>query len=173
MSSPAGQARRSIFSFQRFRQYYVGQTLSLLGDGFRLLAMPLLNFRSSHSAISTALAYMCELPPFALLIVVGVSIAERLHRRAVNDVSNAVRCAVLLLLMKWNVNRAGRTGGALAGRNLSHGLVSSERADARAPLRSNRLRGDEPVMPAGRPAVRQDRRPLRGGVRGACARTRA
>jgi MFS family permease len=97
MSSSKAQFRRSIFSVQRFRQYYIGQSLSLLGDGFRLLAIPLLVFRLSHSALSTGVAYLCELAPFALFSVVAGSLADRLNRRAVMLVSNAVRCAMMLL----------------------------------------------------------------------------
>jgi MFS family permease len=97
MSFADAQVRRSIFSVQRFRQYYIGQSLSLLGDGFRLLAIPLLVFRLSHSALSTGVAYLCELAPFALFSVIAGSLADRLNRRAVMLVSNAVRCAMMLL----------------------------------------------------------------------------
>jgi predicted MFS family arabinose efflux permease len=97
MAFADAQVRRSIFSVQRFRQYYIGQSLSLLGDGFRLLAIPLLVFRLSHSALSTGVAYLCELAPFALFSVIAGSLADRWNRRAVMLVSNAVRCAMMLL----------------------------------------------------------------------------
>jgi len=97
MSSASAQVRRSIFSVQRFRQYYIGQSLSLLGDGFRLLAIPLLVFRLSHSALSTGVAYLCEIAPFAVFSVIAGSLADRLNRRVVMLVSNAVRCAMMLL----------------------------------------------------------------------------
>ncbi len=97
MSSVAAPVRRSIFSVQRFRQYYAGQTLSLLGDGFRLLAIPLLVFRLSHSALSTGVAYFCEVAPFALFSVIAGSLADRLNRRSVMLASNAIRCAVMLV----------------------------------------------------------------------------
>lgn len=96
MPSAAAQVRRSIFSVKRFRQYYFGQTLSLLGDGFRLLAIPLLVFRLSHSALSTGVAYFCEVAPFALFSVIAGSLADRLNRRSVMLASDAVRCAVML-----------------------------------------------------------------------------
>jgi len=96
MSSPAAQVRRSIFSVQRFRQYYIGQSLSLFGDGFRLLAIPLLVFHLSHSALSTGVAYFCEIAPFALFSVIAGSLADRLDRRNVMLVCNAVRCGVML-----------------------------------------------------------------------------
>ena len=85
MSSAAAQVRRSIFSVKRFRQYY-----------FRLLAIPLLVFRLSHSALSTGVAYFCEVAPFALFSVIAGSLADRLNRRSVMLASDAVRCAVML-----------------------------------------------------------------------------
>jgi predicted MFS family arabinose efflux permease len=96
MSSSAAPRRRSIFAFQRFRQYYVAQTLGLLGDGFRVLAIPLLVFRLSHSALSTGIAYLCEFAPFALFSTVAGSLGDRLDRRGVMLVANAVRCLVML-----------------------------------------------------------------------------
>jgi MFS family permease len=96
MSSRAAQVRRSIFSVPAFRQYYIGQSLSLFGDGFRLLAIPLLVFHLSHSALSTGVAYFCEIAPFALFSVIAGSMADRLDRRSVMLVCNAVRCGVML-----------------------------------------------------------------------------
>lgn len=96
MSSAAAQIRRSVFAFQRFRQFYIAQTLGLLGDGFRLLAIPLLVFRLSHSALSTGVAYFCEIAPFALFSTVAGSLGDRLDRRMVMLLSNALRCTVML-----------------------------------------------------------------------------
>ncbi len=78
MSSTDAQIQRSIFSFEAFRQYYAGQVLSLLGDGFRTLAIPLLVFRISHSALSTGISYVCKFAPFALFILVAGSLADRI-----------------------------------------------------------------------------------------------
>lgn len=89
--------KRSIFAFPRFRQYYIALTLGLLGDGFRLLAIPLLVFRLSNSALSTGVAYLCEFAPFALFSTVAGSLGDRLNRRTVMLVSNGVRCAIMLV----------------------------------------------------------------------------
>lgn len=96
MSVAAAPVRRSIFSFRSFRQYFIGQTLSMLGDGFRLLAIPLLVFGISHSALSTGISYVCELAPFALFSLVAGSLADRLNRRTLMLGADALRCIVML-----------------------------------------------------------------------------
>ena len=96
MSAAAAPFRRSIFSSRSFRRYFIGQTLSLLGDGFRLLAIPLLVFGITHSALSTGVSYVCELAPFALFSLVAGSLADRLNRRTLMLGADALRCAVML-----------------------------------------------------------------------------
>lgn len=89
--------QRSIFSSRSFRQYFIGQSLSLFGDGFRTLAIPLLVFKLTHSALSTGVSYACEFLPFALFSVVAGSLADRLSRRTLMLGADAVRCAIMLL----------------------------------------------------------------------------
>jgi len=57
---------RGIFASRSFRQYYAGQTLSLIGDGLRTLAVALLVYKLTGSALSTGVSYVCEIAPFAL-----------------------------------------------------------------------------------------------------------
>jgi hypothetical protein len=64
-------AARGIFASRSFRQYYSGQTLSLIGDGLRTLAVPLIVYRLTGSALSTGVSYVCEIVPFALFTLVG------------------------------------------------------------------------------------------------------
>jgi MFS family permease len=97
MPPAAAPVRRSIFSSRSFRLYFIGQTLSLLGDGFRLLAIPLLVYKLTHSALSTGLSYFFELAPFALFGLVAGSLADRLNRRNLMLGSNAVRFSVMIV----------------------------------------------------------------------------
>jgi MFS family permease len=96
MSRAAAPVKRSIFSSRSFRLFFIGQTLSLLGDGFRLLAIPLLVYKLTHSALSTGLSYFFELAPFALFGLVAGSLADRLNRRSLMLISNAVRFSVMI-----------------------------------------------------------------------------
>ena len=86
-----------IFASRSFRQYYAGQALSLIGDGLRTLAVPLLVYKLTGSALSTSVSYVCELTPFALFGLLGGSLADRVDRRALMIGSDAVRCAIMSL----------------------------------------------------------------------------
>jgi MFS family permease len=88
-------AARTIFASRSFRQYYVGQTLSLVGDGLRMLAVPLLVYRLTGSALSTGVSYICEIAPFSVFGLIGGSFADRLDRRALMIGTDAVRCAIM------------------------------------------------------------------------------
>lgn len=90
-------AVRGIFASRSFRQYYAGQTLSLIGDGLRTLAVPLLVYKLTASALSTGVAYICEFTPFALFGLVGGSLADRVDRRTLMIGADAVRCTIMAL----------------------------------------------------------------------------
>src|SRR5690348_11284944 len=88
-------AARSVFASGSFRQYYAGQALSLIGDGLRTLAVPLLVYKLTGSALSTGISYICEIAPFALFGLVGGSLADRLDRRTRSEerrVGKECRC---------------------------------------------------------------------------------
>ncbi len=91
----ANQRAPSIFASGAFRQYFVGQSLSLLGDGLRTLAVPLLAYHLTHSALSTGAAFICEVVPFSLFSLVGGSLADRLDRRKLMIGCDAIRFAVM------------------------------------------------------------------------------
>lgn len=96
MSSPTRVlSRSSIFASRSFRVYFAGQAASYVGDGLRTLAVPLLVFRLTGSALSTGVALICEILPFALFSLVGGSLADRVDRRALMIGSDGVRAAVL------------------------------------------------------------------------------
>ena len=88
-------AARTIFASRSFRQYYIGQALSLVGDGLRMLAVPLLVYRLTGSALSTGISYVCEIAPFSVFGLIGGSLADRLDRRALMIGTDAVRCAIM------------------------------------------------------------------------------
>lgn len=85
----------SIFASREFRRYFTGQSLSYVGDGLRMLSVPLLAYHLTHSALSTGTALICEVAPFSLFSVVGGSLADRLDRRKLMIACDAVRFAVM------------------------------------------------------------------------------
>jgi MFS family permease len=91
----AARKAPSVFASRAFRQYFAGQSLSLLGDGLRTLAVPLLAYHLTHSALSTGAAFICEVAPFSLFSLIGGSLADRLDRRKLMIGSDAIRFAVM------------------------------------------------------------------------------
>ena len=85
----------SVFRNRSFRLFFAGQAFGYVGDGLRLIAIPLLVYHLTGSALSTGITYALELGPFALFGLVGGSLADRLDRRTVMIVCDVVRFAVL------------------------------------------------------------------------------
>jgi len=85
----------SVFRNRAFRLFFTGQSLGFVGDGLRLIAIPLLVYRLTGSALNIGVTYALELGPFALFGLVGGSLADRLDRRKVMIACDAVRFAVL------------------------------------------------------------------------------
>lgn len=94
---------RSIFAERSFTLYYAGQLLSYLGDGLRTLAIPLLVFHLTGSALSLGVTYALEFLPFSLFGLVGGSLADRLDRRRLMIACDFVRFAIIALfaLLYW------------------------------------------------------------------------
>jgi MFS family permease len=87
--------RPSIFASAAFRKYYAGQTLSYLGDGLRMISIPLLAYHLTHSALSTGGAFICEIAPFSIFSLVGGSLADRLDRKKLMISADAIRFLVM------------------------------------------------------------------------------
>jgi MFS family permease len=88
---------RSVFTNRSFRLFYAGQTFSYVGDGLRILAIPLLVYHLTGSALSIGVTYALELGPFALFGLVGGSLADRLDRRRLMLACDFVRFSILAL----------------------------------------------------------------------------
>ncbi|TAM89246.1 MFS transporter [bacterium] len=87
--------RGGVFASPSFRQYFAGQAFSYVGDGLRTLAVPLLVYHLTHSALSTSASFVCELGPFALFGLVGGSLADRVDRRRLMIACDLVRFLVM------------------------------------------------------------------------------
>ena len=87
--------RLSLFANRSFVLFYLGQTCSYVGDGLRLIAIPLLVYKLTGSAQSLGFTYALELLPFSLFSVLGGSFGDRLDRRRLMIGCDAVRFLVL------------------------------------------------------------------------------
>lgn len=89
----------SIFANRSFRLFFAGQAASFVGDGLRTLALPLLVFHLTGSALTLGITYALQFLPFALAGLVGGSLADRLDRRRLMLVCNVVRFAIVMVLI--------------------------------------------------------------------------
>lgn len=89
---------QSVFRNRSFALFYAGQAFGYVGDGLRLIAIPLLVFHQTGSALSTGITYALELGPFAIFGLVGGSLADRLDRRRLMIACDATRFAVMVLI---------------------------------------------------------------------------
>ena len=90
-------SRRGVFRSPAFTRFYLGQALSYLGDGLRTIAIPLLVFQLTGSAVSLGVTFALEITPFALFSLVGGSLADRLERRTLMLVCDGIRFTIMLL----------------------------------------------------------------------------
>jgi MFS family permease len=91
----AARLAPGVFASRGFRQYFLGQSLSLLGDGLRTLAIPLFAYHLTHSALSTGASLICEIGPFSLFGLLGGSLADRVDRKRLMIACDAIRCAIM------------------------------------------------------------------------------
>jgi MFS family permease len=87
----------SVFRSSGFARFYAGQALSYLGDGLRTLAIPLLVFRLTGSAVAIGWTWGLELLPYAVVSLVGGSLADRVDRRRLMLACDALRYFVMVL----------------------------------------------------------------------------
>lgn len=87
----------SIFASRSFRQYFIGQAFSYLGDALRLLAIPLLVYQLTGKALGIGIGLVLELAPFALLNPIAGAYADRIDRRKLMIACDFVRFCVLSL----------------------------------------------------------------------------
>ncbi len=86
----------SVFRNRSFTSFYIGQACSYVGDGLRYVAIPLLVFHLTGSALSVGITYALELGPFALFGLVGGSLADRIDRKRLMIACDAIRFVVLV-----------------------------------------------------------------------------
>jgi MFS family permease len=87
----------SAFRSSAFSRFYAGQALSYLGDGLRMLAIPLLVFRLTGSATALGWTRALEFAPYAFMGLIGGSLADRVDRRRLMIASDALRFTVMAL----------------------------------------------------------------------------
>ena len=86
-----------------FRAVWVGETVSMLGDQFYLVALPWLALALTGSSLALGLVLMAAAIPRAALMLVGGAVVDRYEPRAIMIASSAARAALVaaLAVLVW------------------------------------------------------------------------
>src|SRR4051812_36953546 len=102
------QKPASPLSVRNFRLLWIGESISLLGDQFYLIALPWLVLQLTSSALALGTILALASIPQAMFMLVGGALADRFSPRLVMMASNAARLvlvAVLSVLVLTNTIR--------------------------------------------------------------------
>lgn len=89
-----------------FLLLYIGESVSLLGDQFYLVALPWLTIQLTHSPVSLGAVLMAAAVPRAVFMLLGGVVSDRLSPRLIMLVSNAFRVVLTALLTALVMFRA-------------------------------------------------------------------
>jgi len=86
-----------------FRMVWLGETVSMLGDQFYLVALPWLALSLTGSSLALGLVLMAAAIPRAALMLVGGALSDRYDPRRIMVASSAARAVLvaLLALLVW------------------------------------------------------------------------
>jgi MFS family permease len=92
-------ASRGPLSVPAFRTLWTAGLISDMGDWLLLIALPIVVFQLTGSAVGTSAAFAAELAPGILLAPLGGRLADTVDRRAVMIALSALQAVVLLPLL--------------------------------------------------------------------------
>jgi len=107
----AGKLSRAGLAPLRSRNFtllWIGQTVSVAGNGMFTIALPLVVLRFTHSPLDLALVFIARTIPSIILLLIGGTVVDRLSRRAVMLASDMTCGLVLAVLTVLVVTRAER-----------------------------------------------------------------
>jgi MFS family permease len=107
---PETEAKSTVGIFRRtalieplmvkdFRFLWIGETVSVLGDQFYLVALPLLSLQLINSGLVMGTVLMAAAIPRAALMLAGGVAADRFSPRTVMLSSNIARCLIVFIMM--------------------------------------------------------------------------
>src|SRR5215467_12179498 len=91
---------------RNFRLWWIGQTVSLVGDQFYIVALPWLILQRTGSAVAMGTIMMAAAIPRAVLMLLGGAVTDRVSARKVmmtTASTRAVLVAAVGFLVWWNV----------------------------------------------------------------------
>src|SRR6476659_2763507 len=92
------QKPASPLSVRNFRLLWIGESISLLGDQFYMIALPWLVLQITGSALALGTVVALSGVPRALFMLIGGALVDRFSPRAVMIASNLSRFVLVALL---------------------------------------------------------------------------
>ena len=102
---------RDVFAVGEFRALWLAQLLSVIGDQLARVALTVLVYDRTHSALLAAITFVVSIVPTFIGGVTLAWLADRYPRRGVMIACDLARCALVLVMAIPGVP-AGRAGGA-------------------------------------------------------------
>jgi MFS family permease len=99
---------RDVFAVAEFRALWLAQLLSVIGDQFARVALTVLVFDQTRSALLAAITFVVSVVPTFIGGITLAWLADRHPRRSVMIVCDLIRCALVLLMAVPGVPLAGR-----------------------------------------------------------------
>jgi len=93
-----GLSMLGVLRVPNFRLLWIGQSISLLGDQFYLIALPWLALRLTHDPLTMGAVLAAEGVPRALFMLVGGALTDRFSARTLMLVSDLLRLVLVGLL---------------------------------------------------------------------------
>jgi len=87
-----------VFAVAEFRALWLAQLLSIIGDQFARVALTVLVFDRTRSALLAAVTFVVSVVPMFIGGVTLAWLADRHPRRAVMIICDLIRCALVLLM---------------------------------------------------------------------------
>jgi MFS family permease len=89
---------RDVFAVAEFRALWLAQLLSIIGDQFARVALTVLVFDRTRSALLAAVTFVVSVVPMFIGGITLAWLADRYPRRAVMILCDLIRCALVLLM---------------------------------------------------------------------------
>jgi MFS family permease len=109
-TEPAGATYAQVFANREFRALWLAQLLSVAGDQLARVAMTVLVYDRTHSALWTALTYAVTLLPWVVGGLALSGIADRFPRRRVMVICDVARMVLVCLMAVVSLLAAASTG---------------------------------------------------------------
>jgi MFS family permease len=132
---------RDVFAVAEFRALWMAQLLSVIGDQLARVALTVLVYDRTHSALLAAVTFVASIVPTFVGGVMLAWLADRYPRRRVMIACDLVRCALVLVMAIPGVSLAG-----LVGLLFLVTLAGAPFTSARAAVYPDVLAGERYVM---------------------------